>query len=303
MAAAFGIDRLRMRCVVLVLLLGASACSTPPAEPGKGADSVCPTCRRTVGGETGDFGAGGVACGYRQRNVDEKEAEALGFSIAVLARVMRQPIDAAMTWTPIDTAGGGPARGYESKTRVVGALARESYAYHELDIDGCDEIYPQADANKGCRESTVDPSACMERFLTVNASGDLHTHDGAIAADLPMQIVSLLFPDDESVGELSFAARADLRDVRGSLELDPSIPEPRVGFLDLSLSYTLKGKLNYGAIDISIYPDWDKLQTDAGVPIDSGLKLPEQSQYHPLEGGWGSPPPLSGAEVGAPPAP
>jgi hypothetical protein len=278
-----------------LLLVASAACDAAHSDPPKETSVVCPSCQPMAGGETSDFGAATAACvpAYLRREVDQAEADSLGFAAAAVAHVMQQPIAAMMTWDALDTKGGGPARGYEAKTHVELALTVGPYAYYELDPAACDATTCLVTTDATVER--VDTAGCPRRLLMVTASGDLRTRDGAIAVALPRQAVKILRPD-EKADQVSVAARANLRDVHGKLQLDPAIAEPRLGVLDLSLQYTAKGELEYGVIDISIYPDWDNLPDGGPTPTA------DVSQYRPLQGRWDTPPPEA-PKTGAQPSP
>jgi len=275
--------------LLLVLASVLASCSSDASDPLDRSDDeleiICPSCGANVGGETGDFGAEIAACAtaYEKREFDRDEADALGFDGSDAVRTIETPIDSAMTWVARDTPGGGPAHGYDDETRVHLALTVDSLTYHELDLALCDD--------DDCR-TQGEEGQCIDRFVMVSASGELRTDDGAIATDLATQNVRMLRADDD---ELSVTAQANLHDVTGSLQLDTEVPEPRIGVLDLSLQYTGDGSLEYGVIDLGIYRDWDALSDDDGVLSDSGVPLAEPSYYSPLQGRWGSPPPIGPA--------
>jgi hypothetical protein len=274
--------------VLLSVVLADCSSSSAPKDEGSSTDSevVCPSCHPIAGGETGDFGASTAICvtAYVKREVDRAEADALGFSASAAVHAIEKPIDAAMTWTAIDSDGGGPARGYDERTQVHVALEVESLTYYEFDPERCD-------GDTDCVEQGKT-GVCAASLVMVNANGELRTEDGAVNAELPAQNVHMLLLDDD---DISVASRADLRKVHGSLQLDSDIPEPTLGALDLSLQYSNAGALQWGEIDISIFPDWDHLPHDGPQPT------PGQSHYAPLQGRWGSAP--SGTPIVGQPEP
>lgn len=280
-----------LRWGLLVLLCAvASACDAPASDQGKGEGSVCPTCRRTVGGETGDFGAAIVACGYSQSEVDVEQAEALGYPAKAVARAASRPIDVPMTWMPLDSKGGGAASGYDRHTRVFVSLSIDSFMYNELDVDGCD-MYPDPETIASCRLDTA-AGTCGSPHIVVNGSAEVHTSDGAVMATLPSQIIEIL---RRSSYDISFGGRVDLRDVHGTLRLDPTLPEPHVGFLYLEIEYTPNVKLRYGDLYVDVF--FDDLQLDGGGG-GGGYRPPNNTDYMPLRGVWGTFPYDDSAQVG-----
>jgi hypothetical protein len=240
---------------------------------------VCPSCQ--AGGETSDFGSGSqAACALAliERELDFAEAEALGFAVAAQRDAIEVPIDEPMRWNAQQTEAGGPATGFEPETRVTLTLSMESIAHFELDPEQCDSETCELD---GGTQTEAEP---CRTYIKVYARGELSTADGAIEVTFEPQPVRVLYGDAEEIRDLSVAAQANLADVRGSLRVDPLVPEPYVGRLDLSLQYGPDGTLAWGDIDISVYPDWDNLPEDSDIPS-------ELSRYHPLRGHFGTEPP------------
>ncbi|HMI90788.1 MAG TPA: hypothetical protein VK509_05460, partial [Polyangiales bacterium] len=126
----------------------------------------------------------------------------------------------------------------------------------------------------------TEQELCIERYVMVNASGEIETLDGAISASFPQQAMSILEPGESD--EVSVAAQADLHEVRGSLRIDPAVPPPRVGRLDLTLQFESAKQDAFGVLGVGVYPDWDIRDQDAE-------RLPsELSSYRPLQGWWGN---------------
>jgi len=269
----------------LLLIAGCGASASDPmpdlGEPDDTLDSVCPSCGPNAGGETGDFGADISPCAeaYTKRVIDAEEGDALGFDASDTVRAIETVIDSEMTWAVIDSDDGGPASGFDPQTRVHLALSVDALSYRELDLELC--------TNEDCRIA-AEEGQCEERLIWVSASGELQTEDGAIAVELASQYVQILRPGDDDV---SVAAQANLRDVTGSLQLDPSFPEPQIGLLNLSLDFDDEATFQYGVIGIDIWRDLEQLRED-----DSGLDYVELralcAHYQPLQGRWGSPPPI-----------
>ena len=244
-------------------------------EPMRNHDSVCPDCAPFApGGETSDFGAELSACTfvYKSQEVTAAQAHELGFDVAAVAEAMEQPIDAPLTWRTRESKGGGPPSGFEPETRVRGTIDVRSFTHYWLDDTKCDGATCTLDDG-----TEQEQAACTDHYILFKARGELATDDGAIEATFAEQPVWILSKD--SGDAISVAARADLSAVRGSLRIDPAIPEPRIGALDLSLEIPRSGQR--GALQISVYPDWDHRDPDAGsVPGDLAY-------YAPLEGRWG----------------
>lgn len=249
--------------------------ASDPNDSDEARGSLCGECARwNPGGETTDFGST-AACGqaYLEREVDRAEAEELGFPLALFHELVEQPIDAPLTWAVQDTKGGGPARGYEPETRVRGAFEVRSFTYYSLDPERCDGT--QCLLEDG---TSTEQAGCDERLLLVNVSGELETLDGAVEVSFAKQPVSIRRPGQND--DIGVAAQANLRDVHGTLEFDPAVPEPRKGVLNLSLAFADDDEGAHGVIDFGIYPDWDNLPEERpDIPSDL-------SYYAPLEGHW-----------------
>jgi hypothetical protein len=129
----------------------------------------------------------------------------------------------------------------------------------------------------------VEQSPCDERIVIVQVSGALETLDGAIAARFPKQAVNLRRPGQ--VDDVVVAAAADLSGSRGSLMIDPEVPPPRVGRVDLSLQFADSQHRGYGVLSVSVYPDWDNLPEGAAQSISSRF-----AYYSPVQAQWGDPP-------------
>lgn len=270
---------------MLLLIAGCDSSASKPmrelVETEDTVDVVCPSCGPNAGGETGDFGADIAPCAeaYAKRVIDAEEGDALGFDASDTVRAIETVIDSEMTWAVIDSDDGDPASGFDAQTRVHLTLAVDALSYRELDLELC--------TNDDCRIAGED-GQCEERLIWVSAIGQLHTEDGAIAVELASQYVRILRPGDDDV---SVAAQANLREVTGSLQLDPSFPEPWIGLLNLSLDFDDDATFQYGVIDIDIWRDLEQLRED-----DAGLDYVELralcAHYRPLQGRWGSPPPI-----------
>jgi hypothetical protein len=226
------------------------------------------------GGETSEFGLQ-AACvsALRYQEVDRAQAEDIGFGVDEYTRVVEMPLDLPMRWLAEDSEAGGPALGYEQDTRLRLTLEIEGFEYAELDPARCDDTSCTLEDG-----TTTEVDGC-EPFVFVRARGEFETADGAVEATLESQPISLL-----RAGEVEpvAAARVDLTQVRGTLRIDPAIPEPYVGVIHLSLQYLPAGELQYAVLSVDVYPDWDALGEDAHeIPS-------ELSSYRPLQGRAGS---------------
>jgi len=213
----------------------------------------------------------------------------MGFEVGEYERVVEMPLDVAMRWVAEDSDAGGPATGYAEDTRLQLRLEVDGFEYAELDPERCDDTSCTLEDG-----GMIDGTGC-EPFLLVRASGELETEDGAVQATLESQNVRLMRPHEET--DLTVAARADLAAVRGTLRIDPAVPEPYGGVIDLSVHYELSGELRYAVVAVGVYPDWEHRNENA-PEIPSEL-----SSYRPLQGRAGSPPsdrPLVGGPGSSP---
>jgi hypothetical protein len=264
------------------LALGA-ACSgeAAPAPADSDAAQVCAACVPVDPGEDSSATSGCTAAcslAYLKRSIDQAEAEMLGFPVTAGVALIERSIDAPMIWVPKESEGGGPATGYERTTRIRGEFKVQSYEYGWLDPTRCDGTRCKLDD-----QSTTEQSLCPDRYLMMQVSGALETLDGAIQAHFPTQRVNVRMPGQAN--DLVVSAAADLSEVRGSLQLDPSVPVPHVGRLDLSLQFADSEHRGFGVLSVSVTPDWDNLPEGAGPRVAGPL-----AYYSPLEGQWGEPP-------------
>jgi hypothetical protein len=218
-----------------------------------------------------DFGAQAACVEVMlHREVDRTEAEGMGFAADAYERLIEQPLDVEMQWVPKESEAGGAASGYEASTRLRIVLEVDGFEYVELDPERCDSTRCTLDDG-----TTTTPEGC-EPFLFVRAHGALETADGAIQATFAPQNVRLIRADAEA--DYGVALAADLSEVRGTLQLDPAVPEPYVGVIYLSLQYTPAEDLEFAIVSVNVFADWDARGEDTG-------SLPsELSHYRPLEG-------------------
>jgi hypothetical protein len=183
-----------------------------------------------------------------------------------------------MTWMPLTSQSGGPASGYEPKTRVSIAPFSLSYVVETFDPNAC-----MLDAQCN-RSASAGKCQRFTQGLNIYAKSHVQTSDGAIRADLPMQRVTfwpLLRGDTltyiNNLG-LQFGVAADLVDVRGNLQLDPKLSHP-AGALGLTIFYTPDGVPESGEVTIEVFSN-DEPPGPYGIRHDV---------YAPLEGKWDSP--------------
>lgn len=265
-------------CLALGMACTDQATGAPGAGEGKASGArVCPECAPVKPGEGSSAMGSQAACvlAYLERSIDADEAEMLGFPVADAATLIERPIDAPMKWVPKPSEGGGAATGYERETRIRGSFKVESYSYNWLDPERCDGTICEID-----NETTTEQAPCPERYIMIQVSGDLETLDGAISAQFPLQAVNLRLPGQ--VDDVVVAAAADLSEVRGSLKIDPDVPPPHVGRLDLSLQFADSQHRGFGALSVGVTPDWDNLSDDARSAVTGPL-----AYYAPLEAQWG----------------
>jgi hypothetical protein len=186
-----------------------------------------------------------------------------------------------MTWVPKAAEGGGPASGYERETRIRGELQVDGYEYGWLDPERCDgRLCKIEDANG---ETTTEQAPCAERYLMMQVSGALQTMDDALYVYFPNQAVNLRMPGQTD--DVVVAARADLREARGTLHIDPHVRAQHVGWVDLSLQFADETHPGYGVLGVSVAPDWENLPEDYGSEV-----LGPFAYYAPIEARWGDAP-------------
>jgi len=267
------------RLLAACLALAPACAGENSVEPG--ARRVCVDCVPRALGQGSSSLAGFVAAcslAYLERTIDRAEAEALGFPVTDAAALIERPIDTPAMWVPRSTeGGGGPAGGYEPATRVRAALKVESYLYRWLDPARCDGTVCRLDDG-----STTPQLGCYERYIMMHVSGELETLDGAIAVRFPTQPVNMSLPGQtDAVG---VAAAADLSDVRGTLTLEPDVPTPWIGRVDLSLQFADSQRREYGVVGVSVVPDWGNLTARERPSI------PGRAHYSPVAVQWGAVP-------------
>jgi hypothetical protein len=211
---------------------------------------------------------------YLKRSIDRAEAEMLGFPVKDASEQIERPIDAPAQWVAQASEGGGPATGYERETRIRGTFKVESYDYLQLDPERCDGSVCTVDGGE------TEQAPCPERYLMMRVSGDLETLDGAISVRFLPQPVNVRRPEQSD--DVVVAASADLGEARGSLMIDPDVPPPRVGRIELSLQFADSSHRAYGVLSVSVFPDWDNLPQGAGRNIPSRF-----ARYAPIEARWG----------------
>jgi hypothetical protein len=271
----------RMAGFIACMTLGSACSDATPGDPKSSAERVCAECTPIEPGQASTAAStslSGCARAYLERNIDQAEAEMLGFPVSGAVALIEKPIDTPMHWVPKITEGGGPASGYEPETRIRGAFEVESYDYRWLDPARCDGTLCNIEG-----ELPSEQAPCLEQYISIRVSGNLETLDGAIAAEFPSQVVNLRQPGQTD--DVVVAAAADLSQARGTLVIDPGAPPPRLGRLDLSLQFADSQRRGYGVLSVNVTPDWDNLAEDARPGV-----LGRYAYYAPLEGQWGDVP-------------
>jgi hypothetical protein len=218
--------------------------------------------------------AGRCTLAYLERELDDAEAERLGFLIADAKSLIEGPIDSAMKWVPRGSDGGGPAAGYERETRVHGQLKVESHLYRWLDPERCDGTVCNVEGG------LTEQSLCPDSYLMMHVSGSFETLDGALSVRFAKQAANLRRP--AQADDLVVAASADLREARGTLTIDPGVPVAHVGRVYLSLQFADSQHRAYGVLAIGVFPDWDNLTDSERSMVDRRF-----AYYTPIEASWG----------------
>jgi hypothetical protein len=197
---------------IRLALGGALAACQGPSEIEVG--PVCPECGPSSGGETGDFGPSLFDCDPYLMPAHLELAEADGLDVAEFERRLAQPIDLPMRWTPVDEGLEEgrrrklPTRGYDEHTRVEAMISITSpLRYQRLDQMRC-----------------VNESCPCGHLVTADVSVEVRTLDGAVQATAHGTAIQWLAPKSIFVRDpyfVYFNARADLRDVTGTLRFSP----------------------------------------------------------------------------------
>jgi len=216
----------------------AAACRGDDASSG---GSVCPTCDPEVGGETGDFGGTPTVCEGLSNAVlvERADAIALGFDVEELERRVARPIDMPMRWTTSETAGGGPATGFATDTRISAKLSSTGVFHHvRVDPALCDGTTCRRD------EHEVPQGSCDDR-LELGVRAELRTLDGALQAATEGVAVrsreGSASAQQASSREPYFTTRAALSEVTGTLRLAPRPGAFRYRTLLIFYAYLLPG--------------------------------------------------------------
>jgi hypothetical protein len=274
-----------------IAAVGCGGQGDPAPGPGH---SVCPTCRPLAGGETTDFAtAPSLAPCTRfylePAAIDAAHAIDMGFDVDVAKQRLERGVDAALVWQPMATETGQPAAGYTAATRVQIAAHATSYAAVRLDPEVCDGT-TCTPRDGGVAE---EQNPCSD-YVSVGVDLQVKTLDGAVDAAASGTVFLFHrafeeFPDNESAQPVG-QARADLRDVAGSLQLLPALPTPYVGRLEIQ--FELLANATHGWL-------WPIVTTLNGAhdSASDGVDYlpPSIAEYRPLQGTW----PAAGA---SPPA-
>jgi hypothetical protein len=226
---------LRSACVRRVLLCGVvlalcGACGAS-GEAKESTRSVCSDCPGLAGGESSDFGGGTPhpCLAFEQRvPISDARAIELGFDMARLTALIERDFDAPLRWMASEPNRGGPAAGYEARTRIEGRARRGDWlTYVGLDPSRCQDTV--------CNDDDVGEWTCADS-LELGVEVELRTVDGAVSATASGYVLQGRpgFPFERPAG----SQRADLRDVTGSLRLfPPASPPIRYALLMIDLLF------------------------------------------------------------------
>jgi hypothetical protein len=196
----------------------------PPTESEPTPRSVCSECPAVAGGESSDFGGSVDICVQFEEHVPISDARAveLGFDMARLTSLIERDIDAPLRWTEDVRNRGGAPKGYEPQTRVEGRARRGDWLmYVALDPERC--------VGPICRDDELMGEwTCADR-LELGVEVELRTLDGAVSTTASGYV--LHGREASPFARPAGSARANLRDVRGSLELFPPASPPLVSAL------------------------------------------------------------------------
>jgi hypothetical protein len=201
-------------------------------------------------------------------------------TLDVAKQRIERGVDAPLVWQPMVTDTGQPAAGYTTATRVQITAHAASYASVRLDPEVCDGMTCTP------RDGSVaeEQSPCSD-YVTVGVDLQVKTFDGAVDAAASGTVFLFhgafeTFPDNDSAQPVG-QARADLRDVAGSLQLLPALPTPYVGRLEIQ--FELLANATHGWL-WPIVTTVDGAQDTASDGVD--YLAPSIAEYRPLQGTW-----------------
>ncbi len=197
-----------------------SAQDAPPAnEVVPELPSVCSECPGIAGGDSSDFGGGSpdtCVVFERPQSITAARAAELGFDMERLVSLIERDVDAPLRWSVSDARGGAPT-GYEQETRIEARPRLGDWVtYFSLDPERC--------TSTRCYDDDVGEWTCSDR-LELGVEVELRTLDGAVSATVSGYVLQGRegFPfGDRAAG----SQQANLRDVRGSLQLFPPASAP-----------------------------------------------------------------------------
>jgi len=262
-----------------------AACSRDSTEPAP--TSVCPACKPVAGGETTSFARGDLsACFqiYRGTKLSAERAAAQGFAVRDAQQRLERSFDAPLRWLAQQSENGSPAKGYRVETRVKIHTTIVGYTAIGPDPAICDQV-PCTYAGESC-----------VNWLQLDLRVGIETLDGAVRGTLTGGTAMGLAADGPFNSELIVDASLGLKQVVGSLQLFPSLPEPYAGAL--AIEFPADG--SRGDLWIIVAPPEPNSDTDAGFTQPNDVLWGENVSYQPLRGVWsltGEFPGDAGAEV------
>lgn len=255
-------------CALLTMACG------EPTDAGDPRGSVCPDCPAVAGGESSDFGGTPSSCSLFESRVpiDAAQAQALGFDVAELERLVQREVDAPFRWRTDPSGNGGekPPQGYDPDTRIQLRATVVSYTHIELDPSSC--------TGTVCRDATSGVERPCPDRLELAVTAELRTMDGAINASLTGYV--LQGRPGVAFAEPGGSLLANLRDVTGTLRL---FPDKDFG-------------IRSGWLNVDVYPRADHTQGDLRTSI---YLRSSPGAYMPLSGSWGREPPSPSGVGGA----
>lgn len=233
--------------------------SEGPPEP----RSVCGDCPGLAGGESSDFGGGSAhACtAFEQpQSITATRAAELGFDMERLVSLIERDIDAPLRWSAND-ALGGPPTGYEQETRIEAKPRLGDWiTYFSLDPERC--------TGTSCSDDDYGDWTCSDR-LELGIDVELRTLDGAVNAQASGYVLQGRegFPfGDRAAG----SQQANLRDVRGSLQLSPPAGSA----------------LERAVLSIDLFFEPEQTEGDLHLYLWFREDAVRRSLYEPLHGHW-----------------
>lgn len=257
---------------LLAVALAAQGCDA--VGPGSDdSESICPQCGPQSGGETTSFGDSPCEALIERVEIEPADADALGYDTAMLLTRIRREIDQSFSWEPMPTPAGGPASSYDKQTRLHAELTTGGLVHARPDPSVCDGSTCQVSARSGQGTESV---ACPDR-LHIAFDMAFQTMDGAVSGTARGEVVQWNQGFDAMIGDaaehLTGRASTDLRDIEGSLRLQPPDDVEYSGILAIEVELetdsthgVLQPKIAYHMID------------DQGENGERG--------YEPLRGNW-----------------